>query len=83
MDVAHPLDLDGILDRLAESYRRILLDDSPFDGIGLQEMVQIVIQRGRIYCQTRDQPILHLTGKGDGHVVVRQYGYAVIQEFQE
>ena len=46
-------------------------------------MVQIVVQRGRIYCQTRDQPVLHLTGKGDGHVVVRQYGHAVIQEFLE
>ena len=83
VDVPHPFDLLGVLDGFAQRHGRVPFKDGPFDGIGLQEMVEVVIEGGRINGNARDDAVLHLARKGKGDVVVRKDGDAVVTELPE
>ena len=83
VDVSHPFDLLGVLDGFAQRHGRVPFKDGPFDGIGLQEMVEVIIEGGRINGNARDDAVLHLARKGEGDVVIRKDGDAVVTKLAE
>ena len=83
VDVPHPLNLDRILDGLAECHGRLPFEDRALGGIGFQYVIKIVIQRRRIDCQPLNRPVFHLAGQGERHVVIVQDIDAVVLKLLE
>ena len=83
MDVAHTFDLGSILDGLAQSDGRIPLDHGALYGIGLEDMVKVVVQGRGIDGKVPYGTVFNLAGKYDGNVVIRKDGNAFIPQLLE
>jgi hypothetical protein len=83
MDVTHPLDLGSVLDGLAQSDGRIPFDYGALYGVGLEDMVKVVVQCRRVDGKVSYGTVLDLAGKYDGDVVIRKDGNAFIPQLPE